>query len=1040
MRTIFIKYDPQKIETNITVDWKPLKKSSLLNIAQGIRLADWIDKLPQILRDEYNSKKFVINFNGTAQDAELVKNIIKKANNNGMNLNFEYTAVFKPTEEKNVQKTVNRETGIKEDKKKDTIENNDKVHDIFIRHEPYIKGVNKDIVNIVTVDWRAIDISSRLYLDLNMDFYLWVKRLPQVLKEEYKSNNFKISFNGTVKDFQYLETIVDAANKNGMKISAKHINVIEEKNQTTKTENNSVKNKYQKDVQKNVNQTANQNIKGDKSMRQVYIKYNPFIVTTEIKVDNQPVKKSSGLYITPESNKRLQTWIDELPDILKDEFNTSKFDIKFKGTKLDFQDVKYALDKANNNGFKIRYSFEQTKNEIADKEQQIKKLFDETQNGLCAEFKEADFRAEFNKLYNTEFPIDIIATMSSGKSTLINALLRKKLMPSKNAACTATITRIKDSDKKIYSAKVYDKNGRQIESQANLSLDCMNRLNTDERVSTIEVEGDIPFVSANDMSLVLVDTPGANNARDENHMKTTYKEIEDSANLILYIIDGTKEFTNDDDILLRKIADSMKAKGKQSKERFLFVLNKLDNFSKDDDSIRDTITRGKKYLRELGIENPIILPASAGTALDIYMNLVNKNIDTTNDFEDVRDEYEDDDDIYECLNAVRKMNRREFLHLEKYAELPASVQEEVNRKLEEAKEKHDFAQEALVHTGIIGIEAAIRMYVEKYSRPTKIKDIVDVFKRTIDSADTFTKLEQAMVTKGEQKDRLLKQIDYIEKRINEAKSGLDLRTKINNLDLEQGMREKIKTILEQVLKVRFDKIAEVRGKQLELSEAKYYSAQYERMAKNLDSTIQVSIEKIVKERVINVANDLMAEYEKRIKELSKELEIVDGVSIEPLKLVSSKLTRFKEAEDIFNSFMKVKKVEDGTVMVDNPERKGFFGFFKFWKPSKIEETVYKHVRYIDGAKFATEWFDPFLAHLNIYENKAVNYLKQQNIFIQEEFTLRFKELDQILKDKLNELRRYTNNKNITEKEIAEIERKIKWLESIMRRLDDLLEI
>ena len=1038
MRNVFIKYDPQEIETSITVDWKPLKKSSLLNIAKGVRLADWIDKLPQILRDEYNSKKFVINFNGTAQDAELVKNVIKKANDSGMNLKFEHTAVFKPTEEKNVQRTVNKETSIKKDKKNDTVESSDKVHDVFIRHEPY--GVNKDIVNIVTVDWQAIEISSRLYLDLNMDFYLWVKRLPQVLKEEYKSNNFKISFNGTVKDFQYLETIVDAANKNGMKISAKHINVIEEKNQTTKTENNSVKNKYQKDVQKNVNQTANQNIKGDKSMRQVYIKYNPFIVTTEIKVDNQPVKKSSGLYITPESNKRLQTWIDELPDILKDEFNTSKFDIKFKGTKLDFQDVKYALDKANNNGFKIRYSFEQTKNEIADTEQQIKKLFDETQNGLCAEFKEADFRAEFNKLYNTEFPIDIIATMSSGKSTLINALLRKKLMPSKNAACTATITRIKDSDKKIYSAKVYDKNGRQIESQANLSLDCMNRLNTDERVSTIEVEGDIPFVSANDMSLVLVDTPGANNARDENHMKTTYKEIEDSANLILYIIDGTKEFTNDDDILLRKIADSMKAKGKQSKERFLFVLNKLDNFSKDDDSIKDTIARGKKYLRELGIENPIILPASAGTALDIYMNLVNKNIDTTNDFEDVRDKYEDNDDIYECLNAVRKMNRREFLHLEKYAELPASVQEEVNKKLEEAKEKHDFAQEALVHTGIIGIEAAIRMYVEKYSRPTKIKDVVDLFFRKIEEADSFSKLQSKMETNKNDRRRLLGQIEFIEKRIKDAKQGLDLQSEIDKLDLKAGITDKIRTITQKGTDKIVDKRDSVNGRQLSWEEVERLKKELDKLAKEIDVDTQVSIEKLINEKIVQTANTLLKKYQQRIASLSNELSMVNGINIDPFKLISSKFIEFKNVTDVFNKIKMMKTVEDGTVKVDNPERKGFFGFFKFWKPNKIEVTKYKNVSFVYGERFVTEYLLPFNNHLNEYEKLSLYYLEKETKEFKNNFNLKFEELNNILEGKMAELKGKKVAQSKTENQIIGIKAKIDWLVRLTNNLKGLLNI
>lgn len=37
---------------------------------------------------------------------------------------------------------------------------------------------------------------------------------------------------------------------------------------------------------------------------------------------------------------------------------------------------------------------------------------------------------------------DVVATMSAGKSTLINALLRQKLMPAKQEACTATITEI----------------------------------------------------------------------------------------------------------------------------------------------------------------------------------------------------------------------------------------------------------------------------------------------------------------------------------------------------------------------------------------------------------------------------------------------------------------------------------------------------------------------------------------------------------------------------------------------------------------------
>ena len=44
------------------------------------------------------------------------------------------------------------------------------------------------------------------------------------------------------------------------------------------------------------------------------------------------------------------------------------------------------------------------------------------------------------------FPMLVIATMSSGKSTLINALLGQQILPSKNEACTAKTYSILDDD------------------------------------------------------------------------------------------------------------------------------------------------------------------------------------------------------------------------------------------------------------------------------------------------------------------------------------------------------------------------------------------------------------------------------------------------------------------------------------------------------------------------------------------------------------------------------------------------------------------
>lgn len=44
------------------------------------------------------------------------------------------------------------------------------------------------------------------------------------------------------------------------------------------------------------------------------------------------------------------------------------------------------------------------------------------------------------------YPTFVISTMSSGKSTLINALVGKELLPSSNRACTAKSIAILDND------------------------------------------------------------------------------------------------------------------------------------------------------------------------------------------------------------------------------------------------------------------------------------------------------------------------------------------------------------------------------------------------------------------------------------------------------------------------------------------------------------------------------------------------------------------------------------------------------------------
>lgn len=64
----------------------------------------------------------------------------------------------------------------------------------------------------------------------------------------------------------------------------------------------------------------------------------------------------------------------------------------------------------------------------------------------------------------------------------------------------------------------------------------------------------------------------------------------------------------------------------------------------------------------------------------------------------------------------------------------------------------------------------------------------------------------------------------------------------------------------------------------------------------------------------------------------------------------------------------------------------------------------------------------------------------QSKYIYAKFNEGFKQLDNILKSKLNELRDCVTNKNKIEERIQESEKKLKWLIEIKNDLDSILEI
>ena len=146
----------------------------------------------------------------------------------------------------------------------------------------------------------------------------------------------------------------------------------------------------------------------------------------------------------------------------------------------------------------------------------------------------------------------------------------------------------------------------------------------------------------------------------------------------------------------------MSVGGKQSKERFIFVVNKIDEYKVDDDDIEKDVLEGtRKFLKQIGIENPNIFLVSAEIALGIKRL---KNA-TSDEKQELLDEYK---------YKINKLNSNVHFHLEKYAKLPASSQQIIDKELEAAIKNDDKIEQALIHSGIRSLEEAIKNYCFRF--------------------------------------------------------------------------------------------------------------------------------------------------------------------------------------------------------------------------------------------------------------------------------------------------------------------------------------
>ena len=769
-------------------------------------------------------------------------------------------------------------------------------------------------------------------------------------------------------------------------------------------------------------------------MKKVYIKYNPYKLTTEITVDGKPPADNSPFQdkISGEAPFRLQEWVEEIPGILLDEYNDDTFDIEFYGLRLDYEDLAEVFEQAKQQGkLSCELHYIPAKDN-ADREALIDEVFQEITGpdcpipGLC----DAEMEAAFRQAKSSEFEVCVVATMSSGKSTLINAMLGTKLMPSKQEACTAIITRIQDTDDPVFRAEVYHKGddlqGVPVEMLKELTYANMNRLNAEPEVSTIKVYGKIPFMDAGEISLVLIDTPGPNNSRDPSHMAVQQELLgKNSKALVLYIMTG--EFgTNDDNTLLRRIAGSMSVGGKKSRDRFIFVVNKMDGRKKEDGDINQTLESIRGYLEHHGIYKPNLFPVAALPAMNIRRR--------------ESGELDDEDELDEVETKIKKLNRG--LHLEEYAVLPPTLKGEINGALDTAQaawegEPKENPDTALIHTGVVSVEAAIRQYVRKYAKTAKIKNISDTFRHKLDEQKYMESIKKELATNKDEWERIRQQIAEIKEKMDSVTEAQKFETAVQ--DEVRRVNSDSKTVVKNIISEFQTRVSNLinayRGRELSKGDAEYEVRNLETFAKKLEPEFEAELEDLIQNKLVATGNALMENYQKKLSLLAEtEKGCSLNIRIDPLKMMSGSVGAVQ-----VNNLVRSRQVEDGEEFVKNTNKK-WYKPWTWFQEKGYYRTTHRTEEYVNAGELAQQFFAPLQRTLNDNGEAALKYAQEQSENIKESFKQEFTRLDGILREKLSELESYTSDSSRAEERVRETEEKLAWLNRITAKVDSILEI
>ncbi|MFW2566114.1 dynamin family protein [Aliarcobacter butzleri] len=383
-----------------------------------------------------------------------------------------------------------------------------------------------------------------------------------------------------------------------------------------------------------------------------------------------------------------------------------------------------------------------------------------------------------DRLDNQEYKIAVVANMSSGKSTFINALFGKKVLPANNEAVTDSATYIYSKPNIEKKAEIFFSDGRDnIIVTENLEKKIDLYAYKDERIERIEkekkedlsqyknvekIELYYPFEnlqtsSSEDFSITFVDTPGPNSTGDygQKHKDQT-RSVLNSVDMALFAFDYGQLDANlksDEQGLWHTIKTRYE---KDKNFEVYFLINKIDMAMADNFKDISSEISNDEFIKQKK-ENWF---KHEGTAINKIIEAAKKHgIDKAK--------------VYPVSSYYQLLERNDKKNFDDEDTLDGFKKKHFKRVFD------NWEEEFINYIGISKVENDINNYIN-----TKVKDKILKI-----ADDNIIEIENDELTSLNEKKQIFnKPKEEAEKNINNALSFLDNEAK----DLEDNMLTKFK--------------------------------------------------------------------------------------------------------------------------------------------------------------------------------------------------------------------------------------------------------